>query len=94
VRIFQKIIKNYNIGPRCRFPLIFFAAVIVLSLLSVLPHSWLDRTSIPETGRRDQALKVRLPTGLPDGIFSNQKFQFRKILEGLGMEIVGLFTAI
>jgi hypothetical protein len=39
--------------------------------------------------------------GLPDGIFSNQKFQFGLIVEGLAMEDVGLcydhlilFTAI
>jgi uncharacterized membrane protein len=29
--------------------------------------------------------------GLPDGIFAYQKFQFGYILEGLGMEIVGIF---
>jgi hypothetical protein len=28
---------------------------------------------------------------LPDGIFSNQKSQFGKILEGLAMEGVGIF---
>jgi hypothetical protein len=28
---------------------------------------------------------------LPDGIFSNQKFQFGQILEGLAMEDVGMF---
>jgi hypothetical protein len=31
------------------------------------------------------------PSGLPDGIFSNQKYQFRKISEGLGMENVGTY---
>jgi hypothetical protein len=30
-------------------------------------------------------------SGLPDGISSNQKSQFGKILEGLGMEKVGIF---
>jgi hypothetical protein len=35
-----------------------------------------------------------LKAGLPDGIFSNQKFQFGKILEGLLMEDVGIFMAI
>jgi hypothetical protein len=29
--------------------------------------------------------------GLPDGIFSNQKSQFGKILEGLAMEDVVIF---
>jgi hypothetical protein len=29
--------------------------------------------------------------GLPDGLFSHQKFQFRYILEGLEMENVGTF---
>jgi hypothetical protein len=29
--------------------------------------------------------------GLPDGLFSNQKFQFGEILECLGMENVGIF---
>jgi hypothetical protein len=29
--------------------------------------------------------------GLPDGIFSNQKSQFGKILDGLGIEDVGIF---
>jgi hypothetical protein len=33
---------------------------------------------------------VSLP-GLPDGFFSNQKYQFWYILEGLGMDIVGIF---
>jgi hypothetical protein len=32
-----------------------------------------------------------LKPGLPDGIFSNQKCQFGVILEGLGMEKVGIF---
>jgi hypothetical protein len=31
--------------------------------------------------------------GLPDGIFSNQKSQFGKVLEGLAMEDVSLFYA-
>jgi hypothetical protein len=30
-------------------------------------------------------------TGLPDGLFSYQKTQFGYILEGLGMETVGIF---
>jgi hypothetical protein len=30
-------------------------------------------------------------TWLPDGLFSNQKYQFGKILEGLAMEVVGVF---
>jgi hypothetical protein len=29
-------------------------------------------------------------TGLPDGIFSNQKFQFGQMLEGLGVKKVGI----
>jgi hypothetical protein len=29
--------------------------------------------------------------GLPDGLFSYQKYQFGYILEGLGMENVGIF---
>jgi hypothetical protein len=29
--------------------------------------------------------------GLPDGLFSNQKFKFGQILEGLALEDVGLF---
>jgi hypothetical protein len=28
---------------------------------------------------------------LPDGLFSNQKFKFGEILEGLAMEDVGIF---
>jgi hypothetical protein len=37
--------------------------------------------------------RLLLPPGplLPDGIFSNQKSQFGKILEGLRMENVGIF---
>jgi hypothetical protein len=31
------------------------------------------------------------PPGLPDGIFSNQKYHFGLILEGLAMEDVGIF---
>jgi hypothetical protein len=34
---------------------------------------------------------VERSPGLPDGIFSNQKSKFEKILEGLGMENVDLF---
>jgi hypothetical protein len=30
-------------------------------------------------------------SGLPDGIFSNQKSQFGQTLEGLAMEDVGIF---
>jgi hypothetical protein len=30
-------------------------------------------------------------TGLPDGLFSNQKYQFGQILEGLAMEVVAIF---
>jgi hypothetical protein len=29
--------------------------------------------------------------GLPDGIFSDKKYQFGQILEGLAMEDVGIF---
>jgi hypothetical protein len=32
-----------------------------------------------------------LQAGLPDGLFSYQKSQFGYILDGLGMEIVGIF---
>jgi hypothetical protein len=35
---------------------------------------------------------VSSQAGLPDGIFSNQKSQFGKIFEGLGMEKVGIFS--
>jgi hypothetical protein len=31
-------------------------------------------------------------SGLPDGLFSNQKYQFGKILEGLAMENLGIFN--
>jgi hypothetical protein len=31
------------------------------------------------------------PSGLPDGLFSNQKFQFGLILVGLRMENAGIF---
>jgi metabotropic glutamate receptor 6/7/8 len=38
------------------------------------------------------SLKIsRCRPGLPDGILSNQKSQFGKIWEGLGMEKVGIF---
>jgi hypothetical protein len=33
----------------------------------------------------------RSGTGLPDGLFSNQKSQFGLILEGLAMENLGIF---
>jgi hypothetical protein len=36
-------------------------------------------------------LRPHLLAGLPDGVFSNQKFQFRSILEGLRMENAGIF---
>jgi hypothetical protein len=35
-----------------------------------------------------------LPAGLPDGILSDQKYQFWYILEGLGVENSGIFLAI
>jgi hypothetical protein len=35
--------------------------------------------------------KEQIATGLPDGSFSNQKYQFGYILEGLGMENIGIF---
>jgi hypothetical protein len=35
--------------------------------------------------------KILLSSGLPDGIFSYQKSQFRYILEGLGMKNIGKF---
>jgi hypothetical protein len=38
-------------------------------------------------------LQMLLHTGLPDGLFSNQKSQFGKILEGLVMENLGIFNA-
>jgi hypothetical protein len=31
---------------------------------------------------------------LPDGVFSNKKYQFGQILEGIGMENVGIFMVI
>jgi hypothetical protein len=34
-----------------------------------------------------------LRAGLPDGIFEYQKYQFGYFLEGLGMDIVGIFCA-
>jgi hypothetical protein len=43
-----------------------------------------------QTGHFKNGLLQR--TGLPDGIFSNQKSQFGKILEGLAMEDVGIFN--
>jgi hypothetical protein len=36
-------------------------------------------------------LSIDSPPGLPDGKFSNQKYQFGKILEGFGMKKVGIF---
>jgi hypothetical protein len=33
-------------------------------------------------------------SGLPDGLFSNQKFQFGQIFEGLRLEKMDLFYAI
>jgi hypothetical protein len=33
-----------------------------------------------------------LGSGLPDGIFSNQKSQFGEILEALGIEKVGIYS--
>jgi hypothetical protein len=30
-------------------------------------------------------------TGLPDGIFSNQKYQFWSFLEGIAIENIGIF---
>jgi hypothetical protein len=35
--------------------------------------------------------KKTFQAGLPDGLFSNQKYQFGKILEGPSMENLGMF---
>jgi hypothetical protein len=35
--------------------------------------------------------RINLTTGLPDGLFSNQKSKFWSILEGLRMENAGIF---
>jgi hypothetical protein len=37
-------------------------------------------------------LSTFLTTGLPDGLFSNQKSQFGKILDGLRLENVDIFN--
>jgi hypothetical protein len=36
-------------------------------------------------------MKIELGSGLPDGVFSNQKSKFGEILEGLAMEVVCIF---
>jgi hypothetical protein len=36
-------------------------------------------------------LAINVASGLPDGLFSNQKSQLGYILEGLGIENVGIF---
>jgi hypothetical protein len=41
-----------------------------------------------------QSHSCRCIAGLPDGVFSNHKVQFESILEGLAVEVVGLFYAI
>jgi hypothetical protein len=43
------------------------------------------------TRRRLVLTRKKQRTGLPDGVFSNPKYQFGKILEGLVMEDVGKF---
>jgi hypothetical protein len=37
------------------------------------------------------SVRLSFPAGLPDGLFSNQKSKFGKILEGFAMEDVGIF---
>jgi hypothetical protein len=39
-------------------------------------------------------LEKEAPTGLPDGIFSNQKSQFELILDGIAMEDVVYFMVL
>jgi hypothetical protein len=39
----------------------------------------------------DRAVQTTIGPGLPDGILSNQKFQFGSFLEALAMEDVGIF---
>jgi hypothetical protein len=42
-----------------------------------------------KTVAHDSAASTLWPSGLPDGLFSNQKFQFGYSLDGLGPENVG-----
>jgi hypothetical protein len=38
-----------------------------------------------------RSIIISVQSGLPDGLFSNQKYHFGYILEGLGMENVDIF---
>jgi hypothetical protein len=44
------------------------------------------KKKVENFGREDES-----EAGLPDGLFQNQKSQIGYILEGLGMENVGIF---
>jgi hypothetical protein len=57
-----------------------------LRLFQEILHGF-ENKRLPMPGCESQPRRVR---GLPDGIFSYQKFQFGYILEGLGMENVGV----
>jgi hypothetical protein len=49
-------------------------------------HTWRSASA-----HRIPKLQPGRPAGLPDGLFSNQNFQFGSILESLAMEDVGVF---
>jgi hypothetical protein len=68
-------------------------------LMAGMLHSWLSCVNVllkvaddSSVGKISKLITTpfMIPTGLPDGIFSNQKSQFGYILEGLAMEDVGI----
>jgi hypothetical protein len=56
------------------------------ALRSEIDFSLQDTNNLESISKNCVAL-----AGLPDGIFSNRKCKFGKILEGLGVEKVGIF---
>jgi hypothetical protein len=51
---------------------------------------WL-RFAQQKSSHKITSVGLSFPAGLPDGLFSNQKSKFGKILEGLAMEDVVIF---
>jgi hypothetical protein len=54
----------------------------------------ISRNSLKKLTGIKTSLILLTKAGLTDGILSYQKSKFRQIMEGLGMENVGIFLAI
>jgi hypothetical protein len=80
--------------PPMRFVIVFVSVIVLYCIVSVIVFYCIRRCIwfLPPMRFVIFRRLVRWITGLPDGIFSNQKYQFGYILEGLAMEGVGILN--